>query len=85
MKLLHYSWGDDKGVQWTLGQLRHLIAEKAGLRATPRFDFVWITDFPLFIRNDDGQLESAHHPFTAPIPEHERLIFEPDQIENITG
>uniref|UniRef100_F1L0R2 Aspartyl-tRNA synthetase n=1 Tax=Ascaris suum TaxID=6253 RepID=F1L0R2_ASCSU len=79
------SWGDDKGVQWTLGQLRHLIAEKAGLRATPRFDFVWITDFPLFIRNDDGQLESAHHPFTAPIPEHERLIFEPDQIENITA
>uniref|UniRef100_A0A915BSU9 Aminoacyl-transfer RNA synthetases class-II family profile domain-containing protein n=1 Tax=Parascaris univalens TaxID=6257 RepID=A0A915BSU9_PARUN len=79
------SWGDDKAVQWTLGQLRHLIAEKAGLRATPRFDFVWITDFPLFIRNDDGQLESAHHPFTAPIPEHERLIFEPDQIENITA
>jgi len=29
--------------------------------------FAWIVDFPLFEKNDkSGQLESSHHPFTAP-------------------
>jgi aspartyl-tRNA synthetase len=28
--------------------------------------FAWIEEFPLFERNDEGDLEPAHHPFTAP-------------------
>ncbi|VDM39999.1 unnamed protein product [Toxocara canis] len=79
------SWGTEKDVQWTLGQLRHLIADGTGLRSMRGFEFAWVTDFPLFVRNDDGRLESAHHPFTAPIPEHEHLIFRPEQLENITA
>ncbi|KHN88801.1 Aspartate--tRNA ligase, mitochondrial [Toxocara canis] len=79
------SWGTEKDVQWTLGQLRHLIADGTGLRSMRGFEFVWVTDFPLFVRNDDGRLESAHHPFTASIPEHEHLIFRPEQLENITA
>ncbi|PIO63264.1 hypothetical protein TELCIR_15143, partial [Teladorsagia circumcincta] len=27
-----FSWGDEEGVQWTLGQLRNLMADVAGLR-----------------------------------------------------
>ncbi|GFR26521.1 aspartate--tRNA ligase, mitochondrial [Trichonephila clavata] len=37
--------------------------------------FVWITDFPLFLQNEDGILESAHHPFTAPHAEDIDLIY----------
>lgn len=30
--------------------------------------FLWVVDFPLFVF-EEGNLESAHHPFTAPHPE----------------
>lgn len=28
--------------------------------------FIWVVDFPLFTKCDDGSFESAHHPFTQP-------------------
>jgi aspartyl-tRNA synthetase len=32
-----------------------------------KLSFVWIVDFPLFLPKDDSEeLESSHHPFTAP-------------------
>ena len=34
---------------------------------------LWVLDFPLFTW-EDGQLESAHHPFTAPHPEDIHLF-----------
>ena len=34
---------------------------------------LWVVDFPLFLW-EDGHLESAHHPFTAPHPEDEHLF-----------
>jgi aspartyl-tRNA synthetase len=34
------------------------------------WNFLWITDFPLFEKNDKGHWVSSHHPFTAPRPEH---------------
>lgn len=36
--------------------------------------FLWITDFPLFERDENGHLQSAHHPFTAPHPEDLHLL-----------
>ncbi|MFH4975917.1 hypothetical protein AB6A40_002626 [Gnathostoma spinigerum] len=81
--ILIVSWGEAACVQWTLGQLRNLVAEQADLRTESRMEFAWITDFPLFIRNDLGQLESAHHPFTAPVAEDEHLLFEYDNLEKI--
>lgn len=39
------------------------------------FQFLWITDFPLFEVTEDGSLESAHHPFTAPIDSHKDILF----------
>ena len=31
--------------------------------------FLWVTDFPMFIREQNGTLSSVHHPFTAPHPD----------------
>lgn len=36
--------------------------------------FVWITDFPMFEKGDDGSIQSAHHPFTAPHDEDVALL-----------
>lgn len=61
-----------------IGQLRlalHRAAVSRGFMAQPQgFEFLWITDFPLFSPTTDadpGQggaagLSSTHHPFTAP-------------------
>jgi len=32
--------------------------------------FLWVTEFPLFEKNDKGQWVSSHHPFTSPKLEH---------------
>uniref|UniRef100_A0A915PIN8 Aminoacyl-tRNA synthetase class II (D/K/N) domain-containing protein n=1 Tax=Setaria digitata TaxID=48799 RepID=A0A915PIN8_9BILA len=78
-------WGNDIGVKWTLGQLRHLVGEAMHLRAEQRMEFVWITHFPLFTVNSEGRLESFHHPFTAPISEDLQLLYEPNKLLSITG
>jgi aspartyl-tRNA synthetase len=36
--------------------------------------FLWVTDFPLFIREQNGTLSSVHHPFTSPNPEDLALL-----------
>lgn len=39
------------------------------------FQFLWVVDFPLFLPGEEeGVLESAHHPFTQPHPEDVHLI-----------
>jgi len=60
------------------GQLRlsfHKAALEKGLtESDPSYNFLWVTDFPLFTANDgteigqEGQsgFSSTHHPFTAP-------------------
>lgn len=46
------------------------------------YEFLWIVDFPLFLRNDEtDQLETAHHPFTAPHPDDMHLLESSDTIE----
>ena len=39
--------------------------------------FLWVDTFPLFLPREDGSpgLECAHHPFTAPHPEDEQLVY----------
>jgi aspartyl-tRNA synthetase len=42
--------------------------------APKQWEFLWVTDFPMFERRDDGTLVAAHHPFTSPNPEHVELL-----------
>ncbi|XP_040911801.1 aspartate--tRNA ligase, mitochondrial [Toxotes jaculatrix] len=71
-----------------LGNLRLRSAELleshgVSLRDLSAFHFLWVVDFPLFLPKEDelGQLESAHHPFTAPVPEHAPLLYtEPHKV-----
>ncbi|HID56807.1 TPA: aspartate--tRNA ligase, partial [Candidatus Poribacteria bacterium] len=50
-----------------LGNLRLTLANQLELIDEERFNFLWVTDFPLFQWNEEeGRWESEHHPFTAP-------------------
>lgn len=54
-----------------LGRLRQEFGARLGLIPEDKFNFVWITEFPLLEKNEDtGQWQSAHHPFTSPVTKH---------------
>jgi aspartyl-tRNA synthetase len=55
-----------------LGVLREHLARELGLVDESRFEFVWITDFPMFAwSEEEGRWGAQHHPFTRPTPEWE--------------
>ncbi|HPG00277.1 MAG TPA: aspartate--tRNA ligase [Kiritimatiellia bacterium] len=53
-------------VNTALGRLRLIAGEAAGLITKDKFVFTWVTDFPLFEKNDEGEMQAMHHPFTSP-------------------
>src|SRR6266568_3727820 len=64
----------DHAVYNAAGQLRVALgqkyAPKHGAFARGEFRFLWVTDFPMFERDEEGKRwAAAHHPFTSP---HER-------------
>ena len=55
-------------VKRALGELRVRLGTHLELRKPGEFQFAWVTEFPLFVQNEDtGRWDSTHHPFTAPI------------------
>jgi aspartyl-tRNA synthetase len=58
-----------------LGSLRLRVGREQGLIDDERFDFLWVTDFPLFEWDDETQRWFArHHPFTSPAVGHADLL-----------
>jgi len=54
-------------VDVALDGLRRLLAERLALIPEGRWDFLWITDFPMFEWSDEeGKWVAKHHPFTMP-------------------
>jgi len=67
-----------------LGELRLHLARALDL-AADRWDFLWVTGFPMFLPGDEaGQTwAAAHHPFTAPVDwEMAGLEEDPGQVES---
>ena len=92
------AWENEEKLLEILGKLRLNMADlidehnlsidsNAKLLRDPKdFKFLWVVDFPLFARNEDtNELESTHHPFTAPIKEHEHLVEEMKDLDTVTG
>jgi aspartyl-tRNA synthetase len=60
-----------------LGLLRKHLAGKLGLTKYGDWKFVWVVDFPLLQWDEEeGRYTPVHHPFTAPLPEDEPMLFE---------
>jgi aspartyl-tRNA synthetase len=55
----------------SLGQLRQLLGQRLELADPEVLGFCWVTDFPMFFWDEEGQRwDPSHHPFTAPLPEY---------------
>ncbi len=63
-----------------LSALRLHLGRELGLVDDERFSFLWVTDFPMFEWDEDGNRWSAvHHPFTRPTKEwEERFANDPE-------
>lgn len=56
-----------KKIVWDyMGRLRQKIANDMGMINESVYKFLWVVDFPMFERNDDGSISALHHPFTMP-------------------
>jgi aspartyl-tRNA synthetase len=56
-----------KTANTTLGAIRLHLGEKLGLTRKGEWQFMWLTDPPLFEIDDaTGEVAAAHHPFTSP-------------------
>ncbi len=64
--LLLISADAPKVVCAVLGALRLELAGRFGLVPEGSHDVLWIIDFPMFERTDEGAWTALHHPFTAP-------------------
>ncbi|MEL6383301.1 MAG: aspartate--tRNA ligase [Cyanobacteria bacterium J06626_18] len=68
--LLLFGAGPTNIVNATLDRVRQAIAKEMNLIPADALNLLWVTEFPMFERNEDEQrLEALHHPFTAPNPE----------------
>ncbi|PJG83744.1 aspartate--tRNA ligase [Caviibacterium pharyngocola] len=58
-----------------LGALRLKLGRDLGLTRLDEWQPLWVIDFPMFERDDEGNLAAMHHPFTSP------KDFSPEQLE----
>lgn len=59
----------------SLGFLRRHIAGELGLLNDDEFNFLWVTDFPLFEYDEEAErYQAMHHPFTSPKDEDLDLV-----------
>ncbi len=67
----------------SLGFLRRELADRMGMLDKNRYNFLWVTDFPLLEYNEeDGRYYAMHHPFTMPNPDDlEFLESDPGRVK----
>ena len=71
--------GKEERTRKSISDLRMYMAERLGLRKPGEFKLLWVTDFPLFEYDEEGNRWVArHHPFTSPKPEHISVMIDND-------
>lgn len=73
-------FGADKAniVNEALGALRVRLGHDLGLH-TCEWAPLWVVDFPMFERDEEGALTAIHHPFTQPVGTVEELKQNPEE------
>ncbi|MDP1835246.1 MAG: aspartate--tRNA ligase [Chlamydiales bacterium] len=70
----------------SLDHLRRKVARDRNLIPDGKYEFLWVTEFPLFAWDaDDGRIVSEHHPFTSPNFEDFHLVeSEPLKVRSLS-
>lgn len=63
-----------KIVNLLAGQIRTALGERMHIIDKDRFDMCFITDFPMYEKNDEGKLDFTHNPFSMPQGEMDALL-----------
>jgi len=67
--------------------IKQFKADKFDLRGDNKdpdtLAFAWVVDFPLFDKDDEGNLTFAHNPFSAPKPEHVEKLMHSQDLEHL--
>jgi len=66
-----------------LARLRVDLGEKLGRTDGREWDVLFVVDFPVFEKDDKGQLTYVHQPFVAPVEEDVELLW--TEPENVRG
>ncbi|HQN41441.1 MAG TPA: aspartate--tRNA ligase, partial [Pseudomonadales bacterium] len=74
--LIFFGADQTRVVNDALGALRLRLGADRGL-LQGAWAPLWVVDFPLFERNDDGSWSSPHHPFTQPACSTEEMMRDP--------
>ena len=76
--------GKGERTRKAISELRVYMGERLGLRKPEEFKLLWVTDFPLFEYDEEGNRWVArHHPFTSPKPEDISIMIDNNpSIEN---
>ena len=73
--------GNETVTSTSLDRVRQDVAARTGAIPEKKLSLLWVTDFPLFGRDESGALTAVHHPFTAPHPEDlGRLEKDPEKV-----
>lgn len=72
-----------EAVEEPLGALRLVVGRQEKL-ASPGWNFLWVTDFPLFELDSKGEITSSHHPFTSP-REEDLATFEESPLSALSN
>lgn len=76
---------DKKKVAYdAMSALRKKLGKDLNLIDEKRFEFLWVTDFPLFQYNDEEKRwESEHHPFTSVHPDDVGLLQKGESLDKV--
>ncbi len=73
--LLLFAADKNKIVYSVLGALRLEVAKQMGIIDEDKFNFVWVTEFPLLeYSEEEDRYVAVHHPFTMPMEEDWQYI-----------
>ncbi len=82
-----FSAGEEAKAASLAGKARIRIGDELGLGDKDRFDFCWITDFPMFEwSEEEKKIDFSHNPFSMPNFDHDAfLALDPSDKDTILG
>ncbi|MDD6181328.1 MAG: aspartate--tRNA ligase [Desulfovibrionaceae bacterium] len=73
--IVFFQAGEAGMVNAALGNLRVKLGHHLGLVPENSFNFLWVTEFPLYeYDKEEKRYVACHHPFTSPAPGHMELM-----------